>query len=147
MNATWRCRYIAPMVSRTAGASAQLASRSELDAVLSFEMAARQIVRAGERDERHLALQVHRTDGVAHGGRERPVGIQSQRAGAGCGLRPRDRDTRPRLVIVAARIWDQQIARVVAPAQEHQQKARPAGWRGIQAAGNADARERGAAEL
>src|ERR1039457_4687542 len=76
MNATWRCRYIAPMVSRTAGASAQLASRSELDAVLSFEMAARQIVRAGERDERHLALQVHRTDGVAHGGRERPVGIQ-----------------------------------------------------------------------
>ena len=28
MNATWRCRYIAPIVSRTAGASAQSASNA-----------------------------------------------------------------------------------------------------------------------
>ena len=49
----------------------------ELDAVLGLEVAARQIVRAGERNEGGLALLVERADGVAHRRRERPVGVSA----------------------------------------------------------------------
>jgi hypothetical protein len=62
----------------------RLQGLTEFDAVLGFEVAARQIIGAREGHEGRLPLQIHRADGVAHGGRERPVGIQRQRAGVRC---------------------------------------------------------------
>ena len=104
----------------------------ELDAVLGLEVTARQVVGAGEGHEGRLALLVEHADRVAHRRGERPVRVERQGPGR-CGrIGPRDREGRARLVVVAARIRDQQVGRVIAAAQEHEQEARPARGRGVQ---------------
>ena len=106
-----------------------------LDAVLRFEVAARQILGAGERHERELALLPERQHRVLErrmqAPRHRVVRPRERDGGAadwpGSGFGQRDR--RPRLVVEVAADRNDDVGGVVAAAQKHEQELRVGGAR------------------
>src|SRR5579863_3586299 len=121
------CHEAGTEVARTAERLA------EFDAVLGLEVTARQVLGAGEGYEGNLTLLIQGTERITQRWRECPVRVESQRAAADRRVRPRDRDRGPRLVVETAGVGDQRVGRVIPAAQEHQQKARAGGRRGIEA--------------
>ena len=97
---------------------------AELDGVLGLEMAAGEIVGAGERHEGDLPLLPQRIERILQRRMQAPVGIERERGVGGAGMRAGDRERRPRLVIEIARDGDDDVRRVIGAAQEHHEEAR-----------------------
>src|SRR6185437_10583293 len=111
-----------------------------LDVVLRLEVAAREVVGAGEGNEGELLLLPQRVERVAHHRVEAPVCVQRHGAVGIIRVGALDRERGSRGVVEVAAGGHQQVVAVVAAAQEHQQEARRVRGRGEQAAGE---RQRG----
>ena len=94
---------------------------AQLDAVLRFEVAARQVVGAAVRHKGEFSLLVERVKGVSQGGVQPPVGGEGQGAGQ-VGVGFGDGDVRPYLVIKATAHRGEHAGRIHAAAQKHYQK-------------------------
>src|SRR6185312_14218482 len=106
------------------------------------EMAARQIISAGERHKGDLLLLPQRINRVPQYRVQSPVRIQRDRAvRVGC-VGARDRQGGARLVVEIAGVRHQQVVAVVAAAQEYQQEARRVRRRGKQVAAEGQRRQR-----
>ena len=122
----------------------------QLDGVLGLEMAARRVVRAGERHEGDLALLPQRQDGFAQRRMESPVAVERDRRGRRRRIGPGDGQRRTRGVVEVTAGRDHDIGRIIGAAQKHDEQAR-IGLRGRpDAAGDrhrskCDGRERGEA--
>src|SRR5258708_2426624 len=102
---------------------------SKLDAVLRFEVAAREIVGAGEGNERGLSRGVKAADRGAQRRSKRPVRIERERRRRILPYGLRNGDVRSGFVVERARDGDDDVRAVVAAAQEHEQEARSGGGR------------------
>src|SRR5258707_1347801 len=98
---------------------------AQLNAVLSLEMTARQVIGSCEGNEQSLSAGVERCDGRAQNRGERPIGVEFN--GSVRGARPgwlRDGYAGSRLVVVGAGIRDHYVRAIVPTPQKHQEKAR-----------------------
>src|ERR1700726_3541371 len=96
----------------------------ELDGVLRFEMAARQVVGSCKGDKQRLTARIKRRDGGPKNRGERPVVVECNRSVGS--VRTRwlcDSYIGPRLIVVGAGIRDHDIRAIVSAAQEDQQEA------------------------